>query len=148
MSSLNKKEKIPGKSFITRSPFPKSKKIYVKGKIHDIEVSMREIETDDKISNSENLKLTLYDTSGPYTDSDIDIDIHKGIPKIRSRWIKERNDVEYLGDFTSDYAKRRLINSNGITFKHINKPLRAKNGQNVTQMHYAKKGIITPEMEY
>lgn len=148
MSSLKKKEKIPAQSIITRTPFPKSKKIYEKGKIHNINVAMRQIETDDKISDSDNFNLTVYDTSGPYTDPKINIDVRKGIPKIRSIWIKDRNDVEELSDFTSDFAKKRFLNSNGITFKHVSKPLCAKKGQNVTQMHYARKGIITPEMEY
>ncbi len=148
MGSLKKKEKIPAQSVISRTPFPKSKKIYVKGKIHDIDVAMREIETEDVARGSKNFSLTLYDTSGPFTDPDINIDVHKGIPKIRGNWIMGRGDVEELPGFTSNFAKKRLLNTNGITFKHINKPRKAKTNQNVTQMHYAKKGIVTPEMEY
>lgn len=148
MSSAAKKEKIPGSSVVTRTPFPNSKKIYLKGKIHDIEVAMREIETNDTINGSEKLKLALYDTSGPYTDPNSSIDVRRGIERIRSKWIKERNDTEELENFSSEFANIRLGKSNGISFSHIPNPLRAKKGRNVTQMHYARKGIITPEMEY
>ncbi len=154
-----KKERIPTQDVITRGPFPRSRKVYVKGKIHDISVAMREIYLDDSTSrfgsrgpkNSGNgLSITVYDTSGPYTDPDVDIDVHKGLQRLRERWILERGDVERLDDFSSQYARRSLQNSNldGIRFKHIRKPLRAKPGMNVTQMHYARRGIITPEMEY
>lgn len=154
-----KKERIPTQDVITRGPFPCSRKVYVKGKIHDINVAMREIYLDDSTSrfgsrgpkNSGNgLFITVYDTSGPYTDPDVDIDVHKGLQRLRERWILERGDVERLDDFSSQYARRSLQNPNldGIRFKHIRKPLRAKPGMNVTQMHYARRGIITPEMEY
>lgn len=151
MSSSRKKEKIPTGSVITRDPFPKSKKIYVDGKIHDIKVSMREVETDDFLSDApdaERFKITLYDTSGPYTDPEVEIDVHRGLPPLREKWIRERGDVFELPDFSSEFARKRLERANGITFGNIRKPLRASPSRNVTQMHYAKKGIITPEMEY
>ena len=151
MSSSRKKEKIPAKSVITRDPFPKSKKIYVDGKIHDIRVAMREVETDDPISDApgaDKFSITLYDTSGPYTDPDVDIDVHRGLPPLREKWIRERGDVQELPDFSSEFARKRLERANGITFGNIRKPLCATPSRNVTQMHYAKKGIITPEMEY
>jgi len=151
MSSSRKKEKIPAKSVITRDPFPKSKKVYVDGKIHDIKVAMREVETDDPISDAPGadcFRITLYDTSGPYTDPDVDIDVHRGLPPLREKWIKERGDVQELPDFSSEFARKRLERANGITFGNIRKPLCSAPSRNVTQMHYAKKGIITPEMEY
>lgn len=151
MSSSRKKEKIPTKSVITRDPFPKSKKIYVDGKIHDIRVAMREVETDDPVSDApgaDRFSITLYDTSGPYTDPDVDIDVHRGLPPLREKWIRERGDVQELPDFSSEFARERLERANGITFGNIRKPLCAAPSRNVTQMHYAKKGIITPEMEY
>ncbi len=151
MSSSRKKEKIPTESVITRDPFPKSKKIYVDGKIHDINVAMREVETDDLLSDApdaDRFKITLYDASGPYTDPEVDIDVHRGLPPLREKWIRERGDVFELPDFSSEFARKRLERANGITFGNIRKPLRASTSRNVTQMHYAKKGIITPEMEY
>ena len=151
MSSSEKKEKIPTESVITRDPFPNSKKIYVDGKIHDIKVAMREVETDDLLSDApgaEKFSITLYDTSGPYTDPEADIDVHKGLPPLREKWIRERKDILELPDFSSEFARKRLERANGITFGNIRKPLCAAPSRNVTQMHYAKKGIITPEMEY
>lgn len=151
-----KKEKIPTQNVITRDPFPRSRKVYVDGKIHNINVAMREIDLDDSASVpgsnglGKNLSVTVYDTSGPYTDPNVNIEVHRGLQKLREKWILGRNDVEQLDDFSSQYARRSLQNSNlnGIRFKHIRKPLRAKLGMNVTQMHYARRGIITPEMEY
>ena len=151
MSSSRKKEKIPTESVITRDPFPNSKKIYVNGRIHDIKVAMREVETDDPLSDApgaDKFSMTLYDTSGPYTDPDVDVDVHRGLPPLREKWIRERGDVQELPDFSSEFARKRLERANGITFGNIRKPLCAAPSRNVTQMHYAKRGIITPEMEY
>ena len=151
MSSSRKKEKIPTESAITRDTFPNSKKIYVDGKIHDIKVGMREVETDDFLSDApgaDKFRITLYDTSGPYTDPDVDIDVHRGLQPLREKWIKGRGDVSELSDFSSEFARKRLERANGITFGNIRKPLCAAPSRNVTQMHYAKEGIITPEMEY
>ncbi|MEM7007720.1 MAG: phosphomethylpyrimidine synthase ThiC [Thermodesulfobacteriota bacterium] len=157
MGTKPKVERIPDKSVITRDPFPKSKKIYVDGKLHDIKVPMREIELDDSNpefasdgKSAKNLSVTVYDTSGPYTDHDIDIDVNLGLQPIRMNWIKDRGDVCELGNFSSEFAKKSEADSKikGIRFKHIRKPLRATPGLNVTQMHYARRGEITPEMEY
>lgn len=157
MGRVVKKERIPNYDSITRDPFPNSRKIYVNGKIHDIKVAMREIELDDSNpmfsangGSTKNYSIAVYDTSGPYTNPDVDIDVHKGLNPIRGEWIFERGDVERLPDFSSEFARSRLRESklNGIRFKYIKKPLRAKPTRTVTQMHYAKTGILTPEMEY
>ena len=140
---------------ITLKPFPGSKKVFVKGTLFDIKVAMREIE----LSNTKdfdgneiiNENITVYDTSGPYTDSNVKIDIRKGLPKIRQQWILDRGDVEQLKEMTSEYGKERLRNKSldSIRFpNHIKRPLKAKEGKIVTQYAYALKGIITPEMEY
>ena len=153
---MKKADKIPDQEVITRDPFPASKKIYVKGQKHDIKVAMREVALSDTqlhgISGKtvKNPPVTIYDTSGPFTDPDIDIDVRKGIPKLRDQWIRERNDVEELPQLSSEYGRERLADSKltHLRFQHLQKPLRAKKGHNVSQMHYARKGIITPEMEY
>ncbi|MDG2331738.1 MAG: phosphomethylpyrimidine synthase ThiC [Flavobacteriales bacterium] len=157
---MSKKESIPSlSSKITRDAFPASIKIYVNGSIHNnIKVAMREISLSDSkpmFSNGEftkeiNHPLPVYDTSGPYTDAEIDLDVKEGIPRIREQWIFDRGDVRRLSDISSDFGKERLLNSDldHLRFEHIKKPLCAKEGANVSQMHYAKKGIITPEMEY
>jgi phosphomethylpyrimidine synthase len=139
---------------ITRSPFPNSKKIYVEGKIHPIHVAMREIQlSPTKLSNGkidENPPVTIYDTSGPYTDENFEINIEKGLPRIREQWILDRNDVEILDGITSEYGKARLADSklDKLRFSYNHKPKVAKEGKEVTQLYYAKQGIITPEMEY
>ncbi|MDR6406241.1 MULTISPECIES: phosphomethylpyrimidine synthase ThiC [Chryseobacterium] len=139
---------------ITRSPFPNSKKIYVEGKIHPINVAMREIQlSPTKLTNGkieENPPVTIYDTSGPYTDENSEIDIEKGLPRIREQWILDRDDVEILDGITSDYGKKRLADSklDELRFSYNHKPKVAKEGKEVTQLYYAKQGIITPEMEY
>lgn len=139
---------------ITRSPFPNSKKIYVEGKIHPINVAMREIHlSPTKLTNGkieENPPVTVYDTSGPYTDENSEINIEKGLPRIREQWILDRNDVEILDGITSEYGKARLADSklDKLRFSYNHKPKVAKKGQEVTQLYYAKQGIITPEMEY
>lgn len=139
---------------ITRSPFPNSKKIYVEGKIHPINVAMREIElSPTKLSNGtleHNSPVTVYDTSGPYTDENSEINIEKGLPRIREQWILDRNDVEILDGITSEYGKARLADSklDELRFSYNHKPKVAKEGHEVTQLYYAKQGIITPEMEY
>ncbi|MEN4762602.1 phosphomethylpyrimidine synthase ThiC [Chryseobacterium sp. C39-AII1] len=139
---------------ITRSPFPNSKKIYVEGEIHPINVAMREIElSPTKLSNGtleHNPPVTVYDTSGAYTDENSEINIEKGLPRIREQWILDRDDVEILDGITSEYGKARLADSklDELRFSYNHKPKVAKEGQQVTQLYYAKKGIITPEMEY
>lgn len=149
-----KQEKIPGEQLITRTPFPNSKKIYVKGSQPDIAVAMREVSLSDTIANgrsiSKNAPVTVYDTSGPYSDPDAAIDVRKGIPRIREKWIMQRGDIERLFEFSSSYGRERMEDTSldNIRFEHIKMPLKAKPGRNVTQMHYARMGIITPEMEY
>lgn len=153
-----KKESLPQEGSISRAPFPASKKVYVPGKIHDIKVAMREISltdskpmfTDGEFVKENNAPVTVYDTSGPYTDPNVEIDVKKGLPRLRQQWILDRGDVEELEGISSDYGKQRLHNPelDELRFEHLKKPLRAKPGKNVSQMHYAKKGIITPEMEY
>jgi len=139
---------------ITRSPFPNSKKIYVEGKIHPINVAMREIHlSPTKLTNGnleENLPVTIYDTSGPYTDENFEINIEKGLPRIREQWILDRNDVEILDGITSEYGKARLANSklDELRFSYNHQPKISREGKEVTQLYYARQGIITAEMEY
>ena len=134
--------------YITRDPFPNSQKIYVKGELHkDVNVAMREIIVDEDGKSPHN--YPTYDTSGAYTDPDISIDIKKGLPKIREKWVLDRNDVSYASEFSSTYTNMQRGKNELIPLTFLNrKPLVAKDKNNVTQMHYAKKGIITPEMEY
>ena len=146
---MSKKNNISkNQEFITRDSFPDSKKIYVNGEIHrSVKVAMREIHVDKNGKNP--VRYPTYDTSGPYTDPDIELDITKGLPKIREEWILERDDVEIAGEFSSTFANMERKKQELIPLKFINrKPLVAKSGENVSQMHYAKKGIVTPEMEY
>jgi len=144
-------------SGITRNPLPASKKIYVNGELHDIRVAMREINLSDtriehngKVRSETNGTVTVYDTSGPYTDPTIKIDLQKGLPRLRENWIKERADVEQLPHFSSHFCRERLADKSldQFRFEHMRMPLKAKTGKNVSQMHYAKQGIITAEMEY
>lgn len=151
---MKKENKPSSEEIISRAPLTNSTKIYVKGKIHPINVAMREIAlTDTKYANGKtecNHPITIYDTSGAYTDTNITIDIKKGLPRLREQWILDRNDVEQIDFFTSEYGKKYMndVTSNNLLFEHIHKPYRAKKNANVSQMYYAKKGIITPEMEY
>jgi len=146
--------KVSGQETISCKPFPASKKIYVDGVLHPIKVAMREITLSPTQlaggKSEENPSVIVYDTSGPYTDEHATIDIKKGLPRLREQWIINRNDVDKLDKVSSFYGKQRKedVSLDGLRFEHIQKPLRAKNGSNVTQLHYAKKGIITPEMEY
>ncbi len=140
---------------ITTGSFPKSKKIYVKGDVYDIKVPMREIRlsntTDREGKCAKNFPVTVYDTSGPYTDPDYQVDLTKGIPKIKEQWILDRGDVEELQEKTSAYGKARLEDEalDCIRHKHQRiKPFKAKDGKVVTQYYYAQKGIVTPEMEF
>lgn len=157
MSNAIRKEKLPSQEKITREPFPASKKIYVESESGKVKVAMREIslskterEVGGQVTVEENAPLTVYDTSGPYTDPNVEIDVHKGLEKLRESWIEERGDTEKLNDFSAEYTHKRLTTESveKIRFKNIPKPKRAKSGANVSQMHYAKKGIVTPEMEY
>ncbi|MDR0507876.1 MAG: phosphomethylpyrimidine synthase ThiC [Dysgonamonadaceae bacterium] len=129
-----------------RIHYPASQKIYVQGKLHDIQVAMRRINLLDTSIKS----LVVYDTSGPYSDDNISIDANKGLPRLREAWIERRDDTEKLSSFSSEYCNAHQSDSESDTvrFKVINLPRRAKTGKNITQMYYARQGIITPEMEY
>jgi len=134
-------------------PFTGSKKIYITGSRPDIRVPMREIETTPThTDNGEeaNLPITVYDTSGPYTDPEVSINLLKGLPDVRANWIEERNDTDQLDGPSSEFGTTRQNDPElaKLRFEHIRNPKKAKPGKNVSQMHYAKKGIITPEMEY
>ena len=134
-------------------PFAKSRKVYVEGSRPDIRVPFREISLSDTPSvfgTEKNPPVVVYDTSGPYTDPAISIDIRNGLPALRSGWISERGDVEQLDGPSSEFGVARKNDPAlaEMRFNLTRKPLRAKAGQNVSQMHYARKGIITPEMEY
>ncbi|MEZ3183645.1 phosphomethylpyrimidine synthase ThiC [Pseudomonas sp. LM13] len=134
-------------------PFPRSQKIYVQGSRPDIRVPMREISLDvtpTDFGGEINAPVTVYDTSGPYTDPNVTIDVRKGLADVRSAWIEDRGDTEKLPGLTSEFGQRRLNDAelSAMRFAHVRNPRRAKAGHNVSQMHYAKKGIITPEMEY
>ncbi len=132
---------------------PKSRKIYVTGSRPDLRVPMREIEQSDTpvlFGAEKNPALTVYDTSGVYTDPAVAVDLTRGLPDVRSAWIDERDDTEVLDQLSSAYGRERLQDKRlaKLRFSYQHKPRRAKPGRNVTQMHYARQGIITPEMEY
>ncbi|MDI5996435.1 phosphomethylpyrimidine synthase ThiC [Pseudomonas sp. MDMC216] len=134
-------------------PFPRSQKVYVQGSRPDIRVPMREISLDvtpTDFGGEINAPVTVYDTSGPYTDPNVSIDVRKGLADVRSAWIEDRGDTEKLPGLSSEFGQRRLNDAEltKMRFAHVRNPRRAKAGHNVSQMHYAKKGIITPEMEY
>ncbi|AZN31636.1 phosphomethylpyrimidine synthase ThiC [Pseudoalteromonas agarivorans] len=143
---------------LTGQPFPSSQKVYVEGSQSGVRVGMREITLSDTFIGGDeqnpvyepNDPLRVYDTSGPYTDPNFELDVRKGLPKFREQWIKERNDTEVLDSVTSQFAQQRMADDglDHIRFDHLPKIRRGKAGKNVTQMHYARQGIITPEMEY
>ncbi len=135
-------------------PISGSTKIYVSGSRPDLRVPMREIRQsptpigEDKFE--QNPPVSVYDTTGPYTDPEVTIDIYKGLSPVRASWIAERDDTEQLDGLSSEYGRRRAadIKTAGIRFPNPPLPRRAKAGANVSQMHYARQGIVTPEMEY
>ncbi len=135
------------------APLPNSEKIYVTGTRDDIRVPMRKItldETPTDMGGEVNPPIYVYDTSGPYTDPKATIDIRKGLPPLRAGWIGERNDTELLDGPTSAFGQARLEDDKlaALRFDLSRQPRRAKSGRNVTQMHYARQGIVTPEMEF
>lgn len=135
------------------TPLPQSRKIYQQGSRPDIRVPFREVSQDDTptmFGGEKNPPLTIYDTSGPYTDPSVKIDIRKGLDPVRSAWIAERNDTEKLAGASSEYGQARLQDAklDSLRFELNRLPRRALAGNNVTQMHYARRGIITPEMEF
>jgi phosphomethylpyrimidine synthase len=137
--------------------YPSSEKIYVSGKIHNIRVAMRKVNQLDTIETvngqrkvTNNPSVTIYDTSGPYSDLQSNIDLEKGLPRLRESWFVERGDVEQLSAISSDYGRKRAADQtlDALRFQHICLPYKAKKGKEISQMYYAKQGIITPEMEY
>ena len=152
---MKKQSTVTISSAITRDAFPASKKIYVQGSSNSVRVAMREIELQDTETTSgvkSNPPITVYDTSGPYTDSNLDIDIRTGIPLLREAWIDSRGDSERLNEYSSNRAreisKKMLTNPEEFRFRGAKLPRRARGGKCVSQMHYARQGIVTPEMEY
>ncbi|SMY39051.1 Phosphomethylpyrimidine synthase [Photobacterium malacitanum] len=159
--SNRKQARLEAKQFIeslTAQPFPNSHKVYVSGSRTDILVPMREITLADSLVSGpkqtpvfeSNQPIRVYDTSGFYTDPEQPIDIYRGLPTVRQNWITERNDTELLAEVSSDYAHERLNDEtlNALRFSHRAPIRRAKLNHCVTQLHYARQGIITPEMEY
>ena len=135
------------------TPLPMSRKVHVTGSRPDIRVPMREISQSDTpagMGAEPNPPIFVYDTSGPYTDPQARIDIRKGLPALRAAWIEERGDTELLSGPTSAYGLKRLADPKlaELRFDLARAPRRARNGANVTQMHYARRGLITPEMEF
>ncbi len=136
-----------------RRPFANSRKISVQGSRPDLRVPMREVTqtpTRDSRGFEENPPIYVYDTSGPYSDPAADIDLLLGLPAVRANWIEERGDSQVLYGPTSEYGRRRQADPalGALRFAHIRPPRRAKPGRNLTQMHYARQGLITPEMEF
>ncbi len=134
-------------------PISGSNKIHVQGSRPDIQVPMREIllaDTPASFGAEKNSPVTVYDTSGPYTDPDAKINLRQGLDEIRRSWIEERGDTELLSGLSSSFGQQRANDESldSLRFEHLRTPRRAKSGSNVTQMHYAKKGIVTPEMEF
>ena len=137
--------------------YPDSEKVYLSGELHpDLRVGMRRVNLTPTVTveggvrrQTENPPVYVYDTSGAYSDPDVQIDLRKGLPRLREPWIRQR-DVEQLQSLTSEYGRQRLADHSldHLRFEHICKPYRAKQGCQVSQMYYAKQGIITPEMEY
>ncbi|EEP1440577.1 phosphomethylpyrimidine synthase ThiC [Salmonella enterica subsp. enterica] len=138
--------------------FPNSKRIYVTGSQHDIRIPMREIQlsptliggSKDNPQFEDNEAVPVYDTSGPYGDPDVAINVQQGLAKLRQPWIDARNDSEELDDRSSAYTKERLADDglDDLRFTDLLTPKRAKAGKRVTQLHYARQGIVTPEMEF
>ncbi len=159
--SIRKQARLEAKQFIdslTAQPYPNSQKVYVEGSRPDIQVPMREIALADSLVGGTkdqpilepNEAIRVYDTSGFYTDPEQDIDIYAGLPKVRETWITERNDTELLDELSSAYSKERLADDtlDELRFGERARIRRAKEGACVTQLHYARQGVITPEMEY
>ncbi|MBY8027091.1 phosphomethylpyrimidine synthase ThiC [Vibrio fluvialis] len=159
--SSRKQARLEAKQFIETlsvQPYPNSKKTYLTGSRDDIRVPMREISLADSLIGGTkeapvyeaNEPVCVYDTSGVYTDPDYTIDLYQGLPKLREQWVMEREDTEVLAGMSSEYARERLADHTLDELRYGNLPIirRAKAGRRVTQLHYARQGMITPEMEY
>ncbi len=134
-------------------PFPNSHKVYVQGSRKDLRVGMREVHcsaSPGTFGGGLNPPVTIYDTSGPYSDPDIQVNLMQGLPPVRAAWIEQRNDTLLLAQPSSEYGRMRQSDPRTahLRFEHHRLPLRARPGRAVTQMHYARRGTITPEMEY
>jgi phosphomethylpyrimidine synthase len=137
---------------VTR-PFPNARKVYVQGSRADIRVPMREVRQTPTVTNAglePNPPIYVYDTSGPFTDPDVRVDLTRGLPEVRTRWIEERGDTQVLPGPSSRFGRSRQDDPAlaHLRFAHLRAPRRALAGRNVTQMHYARQGIVTPEMEF
>ena len=161
MSSGNQKSskhEIPSlksleRDFGQKFAYPASTKTYLQGSRADIKAPIRMIEQLPTRAGEQlipNPPVPVYDTSGPYSDPEIVINLEKGLPRLRENWIAERNDTEQLSGPSSEYGVARANDAatQNLRFAHISAPRVAKSGHNVSQMHYARKGIVTPEMEY
>ncbi|CAH9054986.1 Phosphomethylpyrimidine synthase [Pseudoalteromonas sp. CIP111854] len=143
---------------LTGQPYPNSQKVYVEGEQIGVRVGMREIaQSDSYVGGTEeepvyekNEPIRVYDTSGPYTDSNFELNVREGLPKLRQDWIDARGDTQWLDSVTSKFSQQRMADEglDHIRFEQLPKIRRANAGKNVTQMHYARQGIVTPEMEY
>lgn len=141
-----------------RIVYPNSEKIYIPGEINKIRVGMRKIKLLDTVTADasgektakKNNPVIVYDTSGPYSDPKYTVNLREGLPRIREEWYARRKDLQQLDALTSEYGRARLADKSldDIRFPHLHLPVRAKEGKNITQMYYAKKRIVTPEMEY
>ncbi len=153
MSAVRQDITADAVSSVKIEPYPASEKVYLSGSRPDIQVPMRTITLSDTVLSTgveKNTPVYVYDTSGVYTDPKVTVDLRSGLAPIRAAWIGERGDTELLSGPSSDYGRARLADAelDQLRFGHIRKPRRATSGANVTQMHYARKGIITPEMEF
>jgi phosphomethylpyrimidine synthase len=164
MSGIQKKDAVDEERLrgITQGPLPASRKVYVPGTVHSfLRVPLREIAQTPTRAHATtpgapqpdpvpNPPIAVYDTSGPYTDPEAAIDVREGLAPVRSAWIRGREDVEELGASASAYGRARRADAklNGLRFHLSHKPLVARRGSNVTQLHYARRGIVTPEMEF
>ena len=138
--------------------FPRSEKVYLPGTLFpELRVAMRKVEQvpstnfiDGEKVLTPNPEVYVYDTSGPFSDPAVEVDLKKGLPRLREPWILKRGDVEQLSEITSEYGRMRRDDQSldSLRFEHITLPYRALQGKCCTQMYYAKQGIITPEMEY
>ncbi|MGR5096685.1 phosphomethylpyrimidine synthase ThiC [Vibrio maritimus] len=159
--STRKQNRLDAKNFIDTlsvTPYPNSKKTYIQGSRSDLQVPMRKISLSDSLIGGNqdnpvyepNEPIHVYDTSGVYTDPQHNIDLYNGLPKLREQWIEERLDTEVLEGVTSEFAKERLADEtlDELRYGQLPRVRRGADGSCVTQLHYARKGIITPEMEY
>ncbi|WP_018694307.1 phosphomethylpyrimidine synthase ThiC [Algicola sagamiensis] len=157
--STRREKRATAKAFIeslSHQAYPSSKKVYVSGECHDIRVPMREITLHDTPIQGEvpqfekNAPIRVYDTSGPYTDEHVKVDVQQGLEKLRHAWVISRDDTDVLNQKSSTYSQARALDFSLDDFRFHSQTsiLRAKSGKNVSQLHYAKQGIITPEMEY